>query len=320
LNILLITPAVPGTRTGNRTTAVRWARLLRKLGHQVRTATAYRGEAVDLLIALHAWHSRAAIARFRASYPERPVIVVLTGTDINEYIHSDPQATTDSFRAASALVCFHDLVRNITPVPFRHKLHVIYQSALPLTVPRRHARQHFDVCVVGHLREVKDPLRTAMAVRDLPAASKIRVTHLGKALDAPLRQAARQEMHNNPRYRWKGDVPGWQVRREFIRTQLLVLSSLSEGGANVISEAVVAGVPVIASEIDGNIGLLGRDYAGYYPAGNTAALRELLLHAESSPRFLARLQRQCAARRPFFTPEREQQTWRRLLKTVRSEG
>ena len=56
----------------------------------------------------------------------------------------------------------------------------------------------------------------------------------------------------------------------------MVISSLSEGGANVISEAAVAGVPVLASRIDGNVGLLGADYPGYFPVGDTEALARLL--------------------------------------------
>ena len=322
MNILLISPAERGARSGNRTTALRWSQLLRNLGHRVNTATSYKDEGVDLLIALHAWRSRAAIARYHALFPDRPLLVALTGTDINDYIKRDPEPTMNSLRAATALVCFHDLVRDVTPAPFRHKLRVIYQSAQPLPLARKQSRRYFEVCVIGHLRAVKDPLRTALAVRDLPPGSKIRVSHLGKALDPQLRKTATKEMQTNPRFHWLGEVPGWRVRRELSRTRLMVISSLTEGGANVISEAIVAGVPVIASAIAGNIGLLGRDYAGYYPAGDTQALRTLLLQAENSPKFLARLERQCAARRHLFTREGEREIWLELIKQLhmRSEG
>ena len=42
LRILIVTPAPPGTRHGNRTTAVRWSRHLRALGHGVDIATERR--------------------------------------------------------------------------------------------------------------------------------------------------------------------------------------------------------------------------------------------------------------------------------------
>jgi len=290
--------------------------MLHNLGHKVTTATSYHGESAQLMLALHAWHSREAMGRFRALYPDRPIILALTGTDFNEYIHSQPDATLNAMTTADALIGFHDLVRDSIPEAFRQKLTIIYQSARPLTGKRNPSKRHFDICVIGHLRPVKDPLRTAMAVRDLPSASRIRVIHLGKALDPKLKQAAQTEMKNNPRYLWKGEVPGWQVRRELLHSHLLVLSSLSEGGANVISEAVVAGVPVVASNIAGNIGLLGDYYSGYYPVGDTNALRELLLELEGNPALMTQLEKQCIARRSLFTPQQEQENLRKLINKV----
>ena len=77
-----------------------------------------------------------------------------------------------------------------------------------------------------------------------------------------------------PRYRFAlNPFPDVRWSRLFGRARAMVLSSLSEGGANVVSEAVAAGVPVLASRIDGSVGLLGRDYPGYFPVADTAALR-----------------------------------------------
>lgn len=290
--------------------------MLHKLGHRVMTATGYRGQPAELMLALHAWHSRAAIAGFRARYPDRPIILALTGTDINEYIHSHPEDTLNSLDTANALIGFHDLVRDVIPEPFRQKLNIIYQSAKPLTGKRNLSKRHFDICVIGHLRPIKDPLRTAMAVRKLPPTSRIRVIQLGKAIDPGLQRSAGREMKDNPRYLWKGEVPGWQVRRQLLRSHLMVISSLSEGGANVVSEAVVAGVPVVASAIAGNIGLLGTDYEGYFPVGDTEALRELLLELERNPARLAQLEKQCIARRTLFTAQQEQQSLGKLIEAV----
>ena len=86
-----------------------------------------------------------------------------------------------------------------------------------------------------------------------------------------------------------------------------------EGGANVISEAVVDGTPVIASRIPGSVGLLGDDYAGYFPVGDTESLMELLMRAESDATFYRLLRQQCASRARLFRPEEERQRWRLLL-------
>ncbi|MEE4380311.1 MAG: TIGR04348 family glycosyltransferase, partial [Candidatus Competibacteraceae bacterium] len=87
MKISLITPAKKQSRAGNRTTAVRWARILRALGHQVQVAVDYNQESADLMIALHAWRSAESIKAFRKLYPHRPLVVTLTGTDIYRFIH-----------------------------------------------------------------------------------------------------------------------------------------------------------------------------------------------------------------------------------------
>ncbi len=314
MKISLITPAAKHSRAGNRTTAVRWARILRRLGHRVDVATTYMDGDADLMVALHAWRSADAVARFRELHPDRPLVVALTGTDIYRFQESHPEPTLASMTAADALVCLHDLVGEAIPKRFGAKLYVIHQSALPLPERRRPRQRTFDVCVAGHLREEKDSLRAAYAVRDLPADSRIRVIHLGQAHNKDWTEAARAEMATNPRYVWKGEVAGWAVRREFVKTRLMVLSSIMEGGANVISEAAIAGVPVIASRIHGTLGLLGRDYAGYYKAKDTAALRAMLLRAEREPAFLKTLEKGVGVKARLFTPAREQAGWKQLLK------
>jgi putative glycosyltransferase (TIGR04348 family) len=320
MKISLITPAPKATRTGNRTTAVRWAHLLRGLGHRVELATRYGDAPADVMIALHAWRSASAVRAWRMRYPRRPLIVGLGGTDIYRFQHSDSEVTLGSMRTADMLVGLHDLVSSAIPAEMHSKLRVIYQSVPPL--PRRLPllRDAFEVLVVGHLREEKDPLRTAQASRFLPAQSRIRVVHFGMAHGEQWSAAARTEMAENSRYHWRGEVPGWAVRRAMARAPLMVLSSIMEGGANVVSEALVAGVPILASKIDGSVGLLGREYPGYFPVGDTEALADLLHRAEIDDAFLSELRRHCAARAPLFEPAREQQSWYDALQELTGAG
>jgi glycosyltransferase involved in cell wall biosynthesis len=98
----------------------------------------------------------------------------------------------------------------------------------------------------------------------------------------------------------------------------MVISSRMEGGANVVTEALAAGVPVIASRIPGNIGMLGSDYAGYYPPGNERALARVLARAETDTEFYRLLKRQCAARRHLTRRQREIAALRRLLREVQT--
>ena len=313
MNVILITPAPRHSRAGNRTTALRWAGILRALGHGVAVATDYDGEPCDLMIALHAWKSAPAIQRFRRAYPERPLVVALTGTDINHDLGADPATTLRSLDLADALVGLHDLVGAAIPLRYREKLAVIVQSVPPgagRLPPVKHA---FEVLVVGHLRDEKDPLRAALAARTLPVTSRIRVVHLGGAPDPAWAERARDEMRANPRYEWRGEVSGARVRRCLRRGRLMVLSSLSEGGANVVSEAIVAGLPILASAIPGNVGLLGSDHPGYFPPGDHAALARLMLRAERDEAFHDALRAHGAAQADAFDPARERTAWSALV-------
>ena len=313
MNIVLITPSGPTSRTGNRIAATRWARILRHLGHRVRLAADYDGRPADLMVAVHAWRSAGAIADFKARHPERPLILQLSGTDIYDYLASDPAPTLRSMELADRLVALNDLAWRVVPKRLRARRSVIHQSAAPLPHGNRPSRRAVIVSVIGHLRDVKDPLRAALAARLLPADSRVRVEQVGRAYGDAWAAEAMAEMAANQRYLWRGDVPGAAVRRLLSRSHAMVISSLSEGGANVVSEAIVAGVPVLASRMDGNVGLLGGDYPGYFPVGDTGKLARLMCRVETEPAFVARLRRALRQRAPLFRPAREIAAWRRLL-------
>ena len=316
MNISLVTPAGKQSRAGNRTTAVRWARILQDLGHRVDISEESDGNGADMMIAVHAWRSATSIRAFSKHSPDKPLVVLLAGTDIYHFQHSHPDDTLESMDRATQLVCLHDLVHRAIPQKFGKKLRVIHQSSPPLTTPRRPSQRWFEVCVAGHLRAEKDSLRTAYAAQLAPTDSHLRVVHLGKAHDETWARDVRAEVAGNPRFIWRGEVPGWQVRRQFARSHAMVISSVMEGGANIVSEAIVCGVPVIASHIDGNIGLLGTDYEGYYPAQDETALAALLQRAENEPAFLKTLARQCRAKKPLFTEAKEKAAWKALLKDM----
>jgi len=312
MKVLLVTPAPPGSRKGNRVTAERWAGLLRLLDHDVTIAEEYRGQPCDVLVALHARRSHASIVRFRAERPAAPLVLALTGTDLYGDIHTDADAR-QSLDLATRLVVLQPLGVEELPPPLRGKARVIYQSVEAPSLPRVPRTDAFEVCVLGHLRPVKDPLRTALAARLLPPSSRVRVLHLGGALGEDMAEAARAEARVNPRYDWWGEQPQTEALRVLALCRLLVLTSRSEGGANVISEAVAVGVPVLSSHIAGSVGLLGEDYPGYFPCGDTAALAALLHRAETDTAFYDLLKRHCDGLRPLFEPARERTAWQALL-------
>jgi len=315
MRIILITPAPPKSRAGNRATATRWANILKALGHFVEISVTYEKQNADMMLALHAWRSADAIQQFAERYPQRPLIVAITGTDAYRFIHSHPEPTLQSIRLAHQLVGLHDLISNTLPKDQRHKMNIIHQSAETVST-RNPYQRYFHVSVLGHLREEKDPLRPALAVRNLPVSSRIQLHHYGKACSPEWAVKAKAEMQINERYHWHDEIAHFKIRQLYQRTNLLVLPSRMEGGANVISEAIVAGVPVIASNIEGSIGLLGQDYAGYYPVEDEQALAEILYRAESDKAFYQQLEQACIARQNMFTPQSELNGWRELLNKI----
>lgn len=315
MRIAIATPQAATRRTGNHATATRWAGFLRELGHEVAINPAPGGR-FDALIALHAWRSADAVTRFRADHRGKPIVVVLTGTDLYHFLDADPAPTLHSLALADRLVGLHDKIADALPERFHAKLRVIHQSARGRAERETPEPDAFEVLVVGHLRTEKDPFRAALAARRLPPESHIRIVHLGGAHDPAWAGAATDEMRINPRYVWLGDLPAARVRRLMARARLMVLSSIMEGGANVISEALVSGLPVLASRIDGSVGLLGDGYPGYFPVSDTAALAELLRRTEAEPAFLATLQAACGARAPLFNREQEKARLERLLAEI----
>ena len=83
-------------------------------------------------------------------------------------------------------------------------------------------------------------------------------------------------MRREPRYRWLGGRTHAQTLGWIARSHLLVVSSAMEGGANVIAEAARIGTPVLASRVSGNVGMLGRNYPGYFPLFDERALAGLI--------------------------------------------
>src|SRR5262249_3000356 len=156
-------------------------------------------------------------------------------------------------------------------------------------------------------------LRTAFAARLLPSRSKLQVVHLGNALDETLADEARREMAVNPRYRWLGERPQAEALGILASSRMLALTSRLEGGANVVSEAIACSVPVISSRISGSIGLLGEEYPGYFPVGDTQALSDLLRRAETDAGFYKALSSWCERRAALFNPANERRAWQDLL-------
>jgi putative glycosyltransferase (TIGR04348 family) len=312
--ILIVTPYTARTNNGNWQTASRWARLLRG-PFAVRVATGWQpgDPAPDLLIALHARRSAPAIAAFAQAHPERPRLVVLTGTDLYRDIGSDADARR-SLELATRLIGINACAADALPRRLHAKLDVVLQSATPVG-PLKKSRA-FTVVVAGHLRDEKNPQLVWRLARGWTAQATnapLRLVHIGAALVPALGDEAAAVGRDHPVYQWLGARPRGALRQRVARARLLLHPSHMEGGSLAVIEAITAHTPVIASRIPGNVGLLGADYPGLFAADDAHEAAALIERAASDPRFAARLTRASARLAPRFTPAREQATLQRIV-------
>jgi putative glycosyltransferase (TIGR04348 family) len=311
MRIALITPYGREHRNGNWHTAARWTRFLREAGHTVRVQVEWDGRPADLMLALHARRSFASIRAFAERFPTRPLVVTLTGTDLYRDIREDPDAQ-QALEWAHRIIVLQERGPDELAPHLAARTRVIYQSSPDIA--RQPSPAHaFEVLVIGHLRTEKDPFRVALATAYLPEHSQIQVTHLGGALSEEMAETAEMAQAKLPRWHWRGQVTHKAVLKHLSRAHLMVISSVMEGGANVICEALAADVPVLASYMPGNVGMLGEDYPGYFPVGDERQLARLMAMAESDPDFYARLACHARQRRPLMRPEQEASRLRQAM-------
>ena len=317
-HIAIVTPAGAGKRNGNRHTALRWATLLRGVGHKVSVAVHWDGKRCDALLALHARRSHESILEYRTAFPSGPLVVVLTGTDLYRDLPASREARR-SLEIADRIVVLQSEAKLELERNLRARTRIVYQSANP-SVRHSPPGDRFRVAVVGHLREEKDPFRTAAALWRLRGKDNIELVQVGEALSPEMKSRARNLMKRDPRYRWLGGRTHPQTLAWIARSHVLVVSSVMEGGANVICEAARIGTPVLASRVSGNIGMLGGSYPGYFPLFDENALALLLVRILEDGNFRQRLKRSLSARRGLFTPSAERAALARVLREVLAAG
>lgn len=307
--VVIVTPAPRGSRSGNRTTALRWAALLRRLHATVRVVERWQGEPCDLLVAVHVVKTAASVLAAAAALPKLRVAVLLAGTDVYPAF----RPTTESLAVldrADTLVALQPHGVDTLPHALRGKVRTIVQSATGLPAARSTT---FRACVLAHLRPVKAPLLPLQALATLPADLPIELVLAGRALTPELATAVTGLLAKEPRARWVGELRRRDALALLASSHVCIVPSLAEGGANVVSEAIAAGTPVLASAIPGNLGLLGADWPATFPPGDAAAAGRLLQRAASDAPFYAELRRRTAGLQPMVAPSRELAAWRHVL-------
>jgi len=311
MEILIVSPtgSIPG---GNAKTANSWARKLSQLGHTVRLSTNLDAQPAGLLIAMHADKSHEALVAFKTRSPGAPAVLALTGTDL--YPKLSPRSLK-SLQLADRIIVLQEKALTRLPSAFRERAHVIYCASPPPAVSSKGnpGDRGFTVCVVGHLRSVKAPLHTAKATRLLGPDSQLRVLHAGAILEERFHGEVAREQAENARYQWLGPLDAPEAQKLISSSDLLCHTSSQEGGGSVLAEALVCGTPIVATRNDASTSLLGDDYPGLFPFGDTEALAGLLSSCEKTPPFLESLLTRAAPHREKCSETRARKCWRVLL-------
>ena len=274
--------------------------------------TEWSGGGDDALLALHAYKSYPSIARFRQERPDAPLMLALTGTDIYRDIREHAEARR-ALDMATRLIVLQEAGLNELSPALRRKAVVVYQSS-DVRLRHRPVRSRFRVAVIGHLRGEKDPFRAAYALRRIDLAAAVELLQIGSALNAEMAAECRAWEKRDPRYRWLGNLPHVKAMRWLSRCHVLVVSSVMEGGANVICEAARIGVPILASRIPGNVGMLGRNYPGYFPLFDDRALARQIERCRNDLRFYGALRKSVLQKRSLFAPAAEKAALQRAIR------
>ena len=339
--VLIASPFGQRTQTGNWQTARRYADHLQDAGYAVTVLAEYDGRQPlppsDVAIVLHARRSREVAAALTQA--ATPFAVVLTGTDLYADLQQpDTEAfvacrqTIDEARLVVTLQsrAAEELVRILPQTD--HKRRVIAQ-AVPLADPADWASSYkagsgaaLAWLISGHVRSEKDPLTglagfaLAFPLAQLADGSPTHLTHVGGARDPSAVEALVAAASQLP----TGSISllGARVHEEAVGLMrshhCLIQPSRMEGGALVISEAAAHRLPVLASRIDGHLGLLGEDYPGYFTVGDPSDLARLMRQFAASAAFRDELRSALIQNTPALTsPALEKTQLKSLIERLR---
>ncbi|MCC6586848.1 MAG: glycosyltransferase [Bryobacterales bacterium] len=314
MKIRLVVPDSSLASSGDVVTAKRWAEIFYALHHEVTLGEPGEDTACDVLVAIGAAACAAEVHQSYRAAPQRAVVVAITGPDL-EVMARQP-AVNASIELATRIVTFQAATVDLLPRPVRHKVSVIFQSAVRLKAQVLPRRDCFSVIAVANLRDHKQPLLIAEAARLLPTSSRIRIEHYGAAIDGQIHEQVRRETLENGRYHWSGEVAHRDLRKRLASSSLLVNTARIDDGANAISEAAVDQVPIVASRVAGNIGVLGESYLGFFSARSAEDLAHQLQRAETDEAFYRKLREGVAEVARRLTPAEERRQWRQLLAQI----
>ncbi len=311
MKLCVASPYPLNSLKGNSVTAKRTVDLLVAAGVDARASCGFDGDDADILIALHAVKGAGAVRDYRAAFPDGIVIVLITGTDLYQDLPAGAKGGRETLEASDAIVVVGEIMIKSLPPKIQEKAVVVPKSLDEITIPRMPSGS-MTLSVIGHLRPVKRPFMTIEAIARNPHW-RVEVNQVGEALTDECAAEAELWQEKDRRYRWLRGLPREESLRICAASDLTINTSELEGGPNAILEAMMIGVPVLASDIDGNRLLLGDDYPGYFQEGELEqCLREFVTGGVDVVRWRQMVQHRAS----LFTAKRETSCWLELIEKL----
>lgn len=309
MRILIVLPQ-QASATGNHITAGRQAQGLRNLGETVEVAaidldgvdalrqavTSFRPDIVHLL---HAWRTGKSWLALQGEFT-LPYLVTLTGTDIHHDLATVERGPVcrEVMRHAAAIVTQNPLtataLRQRFPAWFgriRDLPQGIVLGDAPYPLRARHGIAAGTILFLhpAGIRPVKGNLELLELFAPVAAARPQALLALcGPELDASYADRLRTALANAPYARYLGTLPPTAMAAALRECDIVLNNSISEGLPQALLEATIVGVPLLASNIEGNRAAVIDGENGFL-YGDAAQFREAALRLIDSPALRHRL-------------------------------
>ncbi len=289
--IKIFSPSGDNVVTGNYVTAKRYAYHLQNLGHRVFICNGFEGkvnvEGLRCAFVLHAEKGFHVIKELAAK--NVPVVLVLTGTDLYRDIISTKNSKKEhclkSIQLASAIVVLHenavsDLLK-VVSFP-RERIFVVLQSVVDFKKRSFFFKKknHYKILLLSNIRKEKGIIIAISGFLEFQknndARYKFTLDHIGGVLDQGYFKKIINLLEGVKNVSFLGSIEKEKLQMILAGYDLLLHSSLIEGGSLVIQEAQNAGLPIIASDISCHTALLGSEYVGLHSAGSSKDVSEKL--------------------------------------------
>jgi glycosyltransferase involved in cell wall biosynthesis len=310
---ILVSSAYPlSSPKGNSITAKRIASLLSSAGHIAEAINTDMPPAADVMIALHATKALAASRRFKTQSPNSKLIIYLTGTDLYKDQPTNNPEFFEALSLADTLVISQPASLDSIPNCYKAKTSLVPASVLLPAVQHVSPPPSPSIALVGHLRPVKNPFLMNQALAQLSALD-VHAYTLGAALEPNMINEVNRWQKEDSRFKWLDDVAHAKTLSWMSQVNFTLNTSHSEGGSNAVTESIMLGTPVLASSIEGNVGLLGRNYLGYFEPGCSEELAKLINRALTDQDFSNDLALQIKELQPRFSAQKETDGWLSII-------